>query len=497
MLAARELLVTSMTKLDELAKVAINGTDADNLAFAQHMAFTKQLQAQVKGSQSEIARSLQSFNNKAQSGGNVDIESFLTSDVLKTMGGADEISGMADAYLKLPRIDQKAKFASLSSGWTRGFDALYEAWINILLSSPVSHVRNIVGNAVTTYSQGFERGWGYYAGKPLNKFLNKNKNANKGLVSGEREAMQFALRMNWLNNVKLAAQSFKSGNELVSGSKLEKNYRPKAFSGEGIENAWLAKSANVFGNIFTLGRVPTKMLQTQDAFFKSQAYQMEVYAQAWRSATEMLDSGKLLPEDAADYMADFIVNPPANVVKDADALAKYITFQSELGSTGKAVQTIANKPVVRYFLPFTKTPINIAKYAIERTPVGFMLGKVQDDIAAGGVRAEMAYGRMAMGTTFLGAMMTLSQMGYLTGNGSPHRGIQLQLKETGYQKNSFKLGDTYYSYSGFAPFAMLISMSADLSDLSSQNYIRQDDWDELVTGFAYALGPKLRNKTYM
>ena len=41
-------------------------------------------------------------------------------------------------------------------------------------------------------------------------------------------------------------------------------------------------------------------------FFKSQAYQMEVYSQAWRSATEMLDSGKLLPEDAADYMADFI-----------------------------------------------------------------------------------------------------------------------------------------------------------------------------------------------
>ena len=87
------------------------------------------------------------------------------------------------------------------------------------------------------------------------------------MVKGENEAMAFALRMNWLNNVKLAAQSFKSGDELVSGSKLEQNYRPKAFSGEGIENAWLAKSANVFGNIFTLGRIPTKMLQTQDAFF--------------------------------------------------------------------------------------------------------------------------------------------------------------------------------------------------------------------------------------
>ena len=497
MLAARDLLVTSMTKLDELAKIAVNGTDADKLAFAQHMAFTKQLQAQVKGAQTEIARALQSFNIKAKAGGNVDIEGFLTSDVLKTMGGADEISGMADAYLKLPRADQKAKFASLSSGWTRGFDALYEAWINILLSSPVSHVRNIVGNAVTTYSQGFERGWGYYAGKPLNKFLNKNKNADQGLAKGENEAMAFAIRMNWLSNVKLSAQAFKTGDELVSGSKLEQNYRPKAFSGEGIENAWLAKSANVFGNIFTLGRVPTKMLQTQDAFFKAQAYQMEVYAQAWRSATEMLDNGKLLPDEAADYMADFIVNPPANVVKDADALAKYITFQSELGSTGKAVQTIANKPVVRYFLPFTKTPINIAKYAIERTPVGFMLGKVQDDIAAGGVRAEMAYGRMAMGTTFMGAMMTLAQMGYLTGNGSPHRGIQLQLKETGYQKNSFKLGDTYYSYSGFDPFAMLISMSADVSDLVSGNYIKQQDYEEIVTGFAYALGANLTNKTYM
>jgi len=59
--AARELLVSGMNRLDELAVKASDGTVDDVFAFRQHFALMAELQKIVKGVQTETARALNQF----------------------------------------------------------------------------------------------------------------------------------------------------------------------------------------------------------------------------------------------------------------------------------------------------------------------------------------------------------------------------------------------------------------------------------------------------
>ena len=58
LVAARDLLVGEMKRLDQLAKKAEFGTDEDALNFRAQLELVAQLQAQIKGAQTEIARAL-------------------------------------------------------------------------------------------------------------------------------------------------------------------------------------------------------------------------------------------------------------------------------------------------------------------------------------------------------------------------------------------------------------------------------------------------------
>ena len=51
-----------------------------------------------------------------------------------------------------------------------------------------------------------------------------------------------------------------------------------------------------------------------------------------------------------------------------------------------------------FVLPFVRTPVNIARYAFERTPFAPLVGQWRADIAAGGARADLALARMSTGT---------------------------------------------------------------------------------------------------
>ncbi len=68
MLASRDLLVTEMKKLDQLAKSAETGGDNEALEFRAQLELVAQLQAQIKGAQTEIARALSSFRIPARDG---------------------------------------------------------------------------------------------------------------------------------------------------------------------------------------------------------------------------------------------------------------------------------------------------------------------------------------------------------------------------------------------------------------------------------------------
>jgi hypothetical protein len=187
---------------------------------------------------------------------------------------------------------------------------------------------------------------------------------------------------------------------------------------------------------------------------------------------------------------------------DAIEFANYGTYTKALGAGGAGVQKAINKiPGAKFVVPFTRTPINIFKFTFERTPIGLLSSQIREEIAAGGVRQAAALSKLGMGTSvmMLGTDMALN--GEITGAGPIDPETRGRLSSAGWKPYSIKLGDKYYSYARFEPFATWLGMSADMAEIMS-NYESydiqaQDEVDELTTAMVAAISNQVVGKTFL
>ena len=147
-LAARELLLAAMNKMDELAVAAKSGGPDDLMAFRQHMALTSELQKIIKGVQTETGRALQQFKipvrDKAFTARNLD--DLNRDQLIMDLGGEGAIRNLANIYLKANTAKARATLTDKAGFITKTQDALAEIFINAILSNPLTHVRNTAGN---------------------------------------------------------------------------------------------------------------------------------------------------------------------------------------------------------------------------------------------------------------------------------------------------------------------------------------------------------------
>ena len=153
MLAARDLLITEASKLDVLAKKIADGDDsaANLLAFKKQATLLANLQANIKGSQTEIARALAQFNIPTREADANELKNIDVNNILNDYGGESSVKQMVSSYLALKEGSQRLRYTNTLGGPVKKtFNAMYEAWINIILSSPISHAKNIIGAALTS-----------------------------------------------------------------------------------------------------------------------------------------------------------------------------------------------------------------------------------------------------------------------------------------------------------------------------------------------------------
>ena len=92
-----------------------------------------------------------------------------------------------------------------------------------------------------------------------------------------------------------------------------------------------------------------------------------------------VSSGRLDIKQASDYIADYVINPTKQATDKAFEAAKYVTFQTNkrgdwldyVSKAGSGFKENSGwfKWWTNYYLPFVRTPTNIAGFALERTPV--------------------------------------------------------------------------------------------------------------------------------
>jgi len=504
MLAQRELMIAEMRKLDGLAAKVYDedsgleiGGPNEMLQFRAQLELVANLQMQFKGAQTEIARALSAFRIPVRGVGDTmdpgeaaAMHNRDLSVLLDDFGGVDNIAKAAKRYQQLGTADKRAAFARGVSLRKRITDAAFEVWQHALLTNPVTHTKNLVGNVVTTLIlPNAELAIAAGIGRVRKGFGADDLDV---VQLEEVQAQLFAQIMTMHEATSLAWQAFKTGTPKgVPGSKVDQvrqstfggvepaqNFKESlqrgAFSSSAFPEAqsplW-ANTIDVFGNLLTQGRWAFRSLESGDTFFKVMSMRGEIYKEALLSARARgLDGDEL-----ADYIAEFITTPPARSMTRAEATAKYNTLQTDLDQVGRSFQTISRVPILRYMFPFIKTPYNGTKYSfIDRSILGQFWGSTNAMIRAGGKQRDEAYARITLGTSLgiLGVMAAHS--GLMSGGGPVDRGKKQNLRLAGWNPYHAKIGGGESINYNIEPLGSIVGLYVDAYELLAS----KDDWEK-------------------
>ena len=506
MLAARDLLVSEMRKLDGLADIAKTGSEQDLLGFRYQMELVANLQQNIKGSQTEIARALGAFNIPAQVfevGGDPDLARQLSmqartrdfSKMLDEYGGTENVRKMAELYTRKAKPHQKAAFVRGSLG-RKVFNAMYEVWQHALLTNPITQSKNIIGGILGTFVMPNIEGIAAVASGQVRRLVGSS---DEVFEVADMQARLFgqkvALREAFIGSIDAFANM---GSNELPGFKIDRarEGRHPAFSGEAFgQNGALGTAIDVLGNVMTLGRVSFRTLEAGDVFFKVIGHRATMYEEAFRKGRAQGLEG----EELSDFIAEAVTNPPPAMMEKAEAAAKYQTLQTDMDTVGRALQTLQRVPMVRYAVPFLKTPYNGSKYSfLDRTPLGLAWGETNAMLKAGGAGRDEAVARVSVGTSVGVTMFGLAATGDITGGGPADPNMRRILRESGWQPYSIKVAGEYFSYQGMEPLSSIVGAWADASEiLINTDYDGDVDFNDVAGAALGATLYNVSNKTFM
>lgn len=528
-LALRTMVASSGAQVTKLARMVLNGeggleAGADNIiALRKQLTLHAALQARMKGVQTETARALAQYRITAPT---VELSKVERDELIRQMGGLDLNMDLAR---KLADITDPEKLNAVArKGSEANFaDAVYEAYVNGLLSGPATHVANAIGNSIVALGSVAEKyttaGFGLVFRSGTDRVAFKEANA---YVVGMGQALKETL---WLSSDGLrrlasATGDASSGNFAMAHKKLLENPLYQAFSDDTFgarmnnpdamqkgaaisadtfgmdERGWAGMAVNGLGSLV---RVPGKALAAADEFFWTLNYRGELVAQAYREV-----SGRgLAGDDAAKAIADLLENPTEGMRLAAMEAGKRGTFTKELGRGGRGLQqAISYIPGARYIMPFVRTPINILKYAAERSPLNALNPGMWADVAAGGARRDAALARVALGSSVLLASYELALNGVSTQDGTKYRliggGDKKQNAErlAGILPYSLEItspdgSKSYTAFNRLDPMGIQLGWAADLADILGKS--SDMTAEELATAGAIAVSRNLVDKSYL
>lgn len=382
-------------------------------------------------------------------------------------------------------------------------DKALEWWIAGLVSAPTTRAANIASNFVFRGLRDSEH--------LLSIGLDK---ARVAIFGGERKRYK--------EEALMAATAYRDallgtdGSNGAIGEWLKNKggltLKPLETFGKGISDIdfWRTKGGAIGGTFGEAVRIPFKGLEVDDGFFKHLSGLREIYNEAVRAAYQenASDILKRAKEIAAEIMEVKELGEESHLFPEHSAKLDRIaetmrrdTFQAPLEGILHAIEKLSrDHKLVKIILPFVKTPGNIAREAIQRTPFGFWTSYRRlvkefhgGKIDSGRLADEMA--KPLMGS-LLGATFAMAAYeGLLTGGGPGEYDKEQALRETGWQPYSLKIGDQYLSYQRLEPFSSIMGMSADLAEGIKQG--KTLSYPKLATRIVSSIVENLTSKTFL
>jgi len=478
-LAARQLMARSADEVLALASRA-TGPDASEVsraAFSQALLRHAAIHEQVVGATAEMGRAFGALRIAARSRA---VSGRIHQAVIDGMGGEGRLDDIAGAILDLQRQGVSPgglnRFA-VEAVKPRFSDKLVELWYNSLLSGPQTHVVNTLSNAMTQTLQLPEQlvAAGIGAVRRGVRAARGQEDDFDRVLFSELGPRAIGLMQGAREGVRSFSRTLRTGDVPDFVTKVESRSQ-RAISG-------------LKGEVV---RIPSRLLAAEDEFFKATARRMELNGLAVRQARREGLKGQA----ARARIAELSVNPTDEMLERALATARYLTFQKPLGAVGQRLSaTTRDHPWMKLFLPFVRTPTNIFKYAVSRSPLAPLLREVRDDFRAGGERRSLALARISLGTGLGMLIAHWAADGTITGAAPRDRARRDLMLADGWQPYSIRIGGTYYSYQRLDPLAMTLGVAADLRGV--WDTVSRGGWDEAGALIIGSVIGNLSNKTFL
>jgi hypothetical protein len=462
--AAKSVVYQNTEDAIAKAKTWVASGGQDPVAFQEAMdslvsntAFLETLQ----GASSELGRAMRVLRERPSVDISIAMKQLLeqrakgvsTEELIQSLATFDDPSSAAKFVGKIATPTWKDKFK--------------EYYVNYWLSGIKTQSINLASNALTLVSPIVE--------KPLEAGIGALRRTPDRVTFREVGARLAGMRQGTREGLKLAAQAFKTGESQSRVSRLD------------------AQRNAISGTVGEIIRIPTRLILTQDEFFKAIHRRGELNAQAFKKAfDESGGGGQKMDELFAKYKEE----PTDAMKKAAEREAEYRTFQSELGPTGKSFQRfLAQSPTASFIVPFFKSPANLLKYAAERSPLAPLSDRWMAEIKAGGRQRDEALAKLTLGIGATGALVSYALEGKITGSGPTDPKERAALLATGWQPYSIKVGDTYLSIGRLDPYATIFGAVADA--VTAKDYMTQEEYEKALAFIPFSIASNIAQKTYL
>ena len=370
---------------------------------------------------------------------------------------------------------QRLRFQELSMG-AKTRDILLEVYVNGLLSSIKTSVVNFTGNSTATISSIFERA---YAGATNDQV--------GGVTIGEAVQLTWSYVASFPDFWRTAWYAAKNGPSVGAIKNDLIKVHNRSISGEilGIGGN-LGKAINKVGAVINL---PGRALLAMDEAFKMVHYRAEINALSYRKARNLLGEGadhKSIALKHAEIKNDVLNHK--DILEEAKSFSELNTFTNKLpeidhfdvesgtvrqvGGLSRTFKKLLDRDrtgLLRTFIPFFQTPVNLLSWSGQRTPFirrfsDKLMGELKSENKA--IR-QLAEARVATGNMMWATTMGLAMTGTYTG--APPFDHKLRQQQEDAMGGSFWYSritkDGWVPYDKFDPLGIMMAGSANMANL--------------------------------
>ena len=508
--AARQLQAEFAGQLAGLVeKATATGDPADKDAAAKAWGVFAAVTAARDGMVAEAGRAL-NIMSRPVGDTKTQLVSAAFADLARKHGGERNADAIMDTLYDMARLnaDGKLDIEELSRMSRRlekasTFDMILEARYMAMLANPATHLRNTIGNSIALGAQIPERFLAETIGRARGLFGGADLDR---IEAGETAAMMYG----GIEGLRAGAQAFlrtvRTGESTDPMGKLETSQRAISAENMGIDSnsAW-GKGIDFIAERLRTGNM---LMGAEDDFFKAIGYSMELNARAHRTSTRE----RLTGQEFAERIQELVTNPPWSMQMDAMDFAHYTTFTNALGEgmthvqaalvtdktvtlpSGKTIEVPTGK-AFRLAVPFFRTPANIVAFGVKRSPLAVFAPSVWQDFANGGAARDMAVARITLGSTLGYMAAQAASAGLITGGGPSDQKEKENLRATGWQPYSVKVGNKWMSYQPLEPYSAIIGAAADLALFDT--YLEENERNNAAMMIASAFSQAVTSKTFM